>query len=226
MGHLHLAGGAASDSERRIVIAGAEVITGAGFGDDVAYVALGHLHRAQRVGAEHVRYAGSPIPLAMAEADYHHQVVVVDLAGAELSGIRTLAVPRTVELVRVPRRGAAPLPEVLAALARLPAYDPAGDPDLRPYLEVRVRLDAPAPQLRVELEAAMRARHPRLVKISVEAGGDRRALAEGASAEVLAQLDPREVLARLWRRAHGGDVPAPIAAAFEELQREVSEAPA
>ncbi|MBK9036964.1 MAG: exonuclease SbcCD subunit D C-terminal domain-containing protein [Myxococcales bacterium] len=225
MGHLHLAGGQASDSERRIVIGGAEVIGGAAFADDVAYVALGHLHRAQRVGAEHVRYAGSPIPLAMGEADYHHQVVVVELAGGELSGIRTIRVPRTVELVRVPRRGAAALPEVLAQLAKLPAYDPDGDPDLRPYLEVRVRLDAPAPRLRLELEAAVRERHPRLVKITVEAGGDRRALAEAGATEVLAQLDPREVLTRLWRREHGGDVPAPIAAAFEVLQREISEAP-
>src|SRR5688500_19627725 len=44
------------------------------FPDGVAYVALGHLHKCQRVGGrDHVRYAGSPIPLAMNEAAYRHR---------------------------------------------------------------------------------------------------------------------------------------------------------
>ncbi len=222
MGHLHLAGGLPSKSERGIVIAGEEVIGGAAFADDVAYVALGHLHRAQRVGAEHVRYAGSPIPLAMAEADYHHQVVVVELAGAQLSGIRTLPIPRTVPLVRVPRRGAAPLPQVLAELAELAPLDEAVDPELRPFLEVRVRLDAPAPRLRTDVEAAVAGKHPRLVKIAVEAGGARTAGAP-RPVEVLAQLEPREVVARLWQREHGGELPPAIAAAFAALHRGLTE---
>ncbi len=225
MGHLHLAGGEPSTaSERRLTIGGREVI-GGGFADDVAYVALGHLHRAQRVGADHVRYAGSPIPLAMAEAEYRHQVVVVELDGPRLSGIRTLPVPRVVELVRVPARGAAPLPEVLAALAALPPFDPDADLDLRPYLDVRVALDAPAPRLHQELERVLRDRHPRLVKLTLEATGDRRALADAAPTEVLAQLDPREVLARLWRRDHAGDVPPAIADAFEAVLRDVEAGP-
>jgi exonuclease SbcD len=204
------------------VIAGQEVIGGAAFADDVAYVALGHLHRAQQVGAAHVRYAGSPIPLAMAEAEYHHQVVVVELAGAALSGFRTLSIPRTVPLVRVPRRGAAALPQVLAELAELAPLDEAVDPELRPFLEVRVRLDAPAPRLRADIEAALARKHPRLVKISVEAGGAR---AAGAArpAEVLAQLEPGEVVARLWQREHGGALPPAVAAAFAALHRAVIE---
>lgn len=222
MGHLHLAGGQASKSERGIVIAGEEVIGGAAFADDVAYVALGHLHRAQRVGADHVRYAGSPIPLAMAEADYHHQVVVVELAGARLSDLRTLPIPRTVPLLRVPRRGAAALPQVLAELAELAPLDDTVDPELRPFLEVRVRLDAPAPRLRTDVEAAVAHKHPRLVKISVEAGGARTAGAP-RPAEVLAQLKPREVVARLWQREHGGALPPAIAAAFAALERELTE---
>ena len=224
MGHLHVAGGEASAaSERRIAIGGMEAVGPSSFGDDVAYVALGHLHRAQRVGAEHVRYAGSPIPLAMVEADYPHQVVVVELQGDRVSEIRTLRVPRTIALVRVPRRGAAPLADVLAELATLAPYDRAADPALRPYLEVRIRLDRPEPRLRVQLEEALRDRHPRLVKITTEVVGDRKSLAEAAPAEVLAELDPRDVLRRRWQRDHAGEVPAEIAAAFDELYRAVTE---
>jgi len=224
MGHLHLAGGEASAwSERRIAIGGLEAVGPTGFGDDVAYVALGHLHRAQRVGADHVRYAGSPIPLAMVEADYAHQVIVVELAGDRVSEIRTLRVPRTVELVRVPRRGPGTLAEVLVELAALAVHDRTVEAALRPYLEVRIRLDRPEPRLRVQLDQALRDRHPRLVKITTDVGGDRRSLAEAAPAEVLAELDPREVLRRRWQRDHVGEVPPAIVEAFDELYRSVTE---
>jgi exonuclease SbcD len=89
------------------------------FGDDVAYVALGHLHLAQDVGGHsHVRYSGSPIPLSMPEETYPHQVRLVDFEGARLVGQAEVRVPRAVEVLRVPKEPAA-LDEVLAALERL-----------------------------------------------------------------------------------------------------------
>ena len=124
-GHLYLTGGqAAWLSERRVLLGGVEALEGDMFGDELAYVALGHLHKAQRVGRDHVRYAGSPIPLAMDEAGYNHQIVIVDLDGDRPAEIRSIPVPRTIEMLRVPRSGAAPLDEVLAQLAALPARDP------------------------------------------------------------------------------------------------------
>ncbi len=229
LGHLHLTQGEVSPaSERRLAAAGGLESLDGQLDDlfaDVAYVALGHLHKAQRVGRDHVRYAGSPIPLAMTEADYRHQVTIVELAAGELSGIRTLPVPRTVELVRIPRRGAAPLAEVLAELAGLPAAIADEDPDRRPFLEVRVRLAGPTPHLRAQVEEATRGKRPRLVKITSEAAGDGRALAEALPAEILAELDPREVLRRRWRRQHDGELPAGVLAAFERLLAEVEAPP-
>ena len=44
------------------------------------YVALGHLHRAQRVsGRELVRYAGAPLPMSFAEKHYRQGVMLVTL---------------------------------------------------------------------------------------------------------------------------------------------------
>jgi exonuclease SbcD len=221
MGHMHVSGSEPSwMSERRVLVGGVEAIDAGGFGDDLAYVALGHLHKAQRVGGEHVRYAGSPIPLAMGEADYKHSVVVFELVGERASGIRTLPVPRAVQLVRVPRV-AAPLDEVLAALAALPDAGPGAERELAPYVEVRVRLEKPEPHLRAQIERALRGKHARLVKISPELTGDRRALGDGPPPEALSELDPREVLRRRWRRDHEGDVPAAVMAAFEQLLGEV-----
>lgn len=211
MAHLHVSGGEPSlMSERRVVIGGEEAIGGDVFPPSAAYVALGHLHKPQRVGGrEHVRYAGSPIPLAMGEARYRHQVVVVEPGVS----VRTLEIPRTVDLMRI---GGATVDDVLAEILRLPV-DLGEDPELRPYLEVQVRLDRPVPQLRARIEEAMIGRRPRLVKITVERAGDGEALADAQVGVALADLEPRDVLVRRWRRDHEGEPPTALARAFDEL---------
>jgi DNA repair protein SbcD/Mre11 len=223
-GHLHVTGAEPSTlSERRIVIGGVEAVGGDLFAADVAYVALGHLHKPQRVGRDTVRYAGSPIPLAMNEADYRHQVLVVELDGERARQIRAIEVPRTIELWRVPRRGAASLDDVLAQLAALPPLDDAEPPDLRPLLEVHVRLDRPAPQLRAQVEQAIDGRRPRLVKILVERAGSGDALGDGRPGIALADLAPRDVLIRKWQRDHGGEPPAALLAAFDAVVATVTD---
>jgi exonuclease SbcD len=222
-GHLYLTGGqAAWLSERRVVLGGIEAIEADMFADDLAYVALGHLHKAQRVGADHIRYAGSPIPLAMDEAGYQHGVVIVEVDGRrERAEIETIRVPRTVEMIRVPRHGAAPLAEVLRELAALPPRDGDDDPELRPYLEVSVALDAPDPRLRAKVEEALEDRAVRLVKLAVERAGDGASLADRASGRALADLDPRDVLRERWRQRHGGEVPDDVLVAFDRLVTEI-----
>jgi exonuclease SbcD len=223
-GHLYMTGGqVAWLSERRVSIGGVEAIDGAMFdGDEIAYVALGHLHKAQRVGRDHVRYAGAPIPLAMDEADYHHQVVVVDLDGERAAAIRSIAVPRTIEMIRVPRRGTASLDDVVAALRALAPRDPDGDPELRPYLEVAVALDRPAPRLRARIEDALDDREPRLVKLTATHVGDAAALGDRVAGRALADLDPKDVLLRRWAQRHAGEPPADVLAAFDRLVEEAT----
>jgi exonuclease SbcD len=121
-GHLHVAGGAVSEmSERRIVVGGEEAQAPALFDARAAYVALGHLHRAQAItGPTTIRYAGSPFPLSMAERDYRHSVALVRLA----AGARN-APSCTVALLPIPRPvvfhslGPLPLDEAVAAIGAL-----------------------------------------------------------------------------------------------------------
>src|SRR5690606_29498137 len=77
MSHAHMQGGETSDSERPIVVGHEEALSTALFDADIDYVALGHLHKPQKVGQEHIRYSGSPIPLSFSELNYRHQVVEV-----------------------------------------------------------------------------------------------------------------------------------------------------
>jgi exonuclease SbcD len=44
------------------------------------YVALGHLHGAQKVGAEHVRYAGSPLKYSFSETRHDKSITLVEMA--------------------------------------------------------------------------------------------------------------------------------------------------
>jgi len=225
-GHLYVAGAdTAYLSERRVAIGGIESASLRMFPDDISYVALGHIHRGQRVGRDTIRYAGAPLALALDEASYRHQIVAIDFAGASASEIRSLPVPRTTEIIRIPKRGAAPLGEVLAALAALPLQGSVDDP-ARPYLEVVVALERPEPTLRALVETALDGKRARLVYLHVEHTGDGAALADRADllrgATRLAELDPRDVFARLWSRKHAEPPSADVRAGFERLIAEVS----
>jgi exonuclease SbcD len=208
MGHCHMVDGEVSEqSERRIVVGGAEALPTGIFDPAVAYVALGHLHKAQRVGGrEHIRYCGSPLPLSFAEIHYPHQVVCVDLDGDQTSEIRSLRVPRSVELQRIPERHA-PVAEVLPLLEQLQLTALAGQPvDCWPIVEVRVLLDAPEPGLRARVEAALADKPVRLGRIDpASARAERDTTTPTVSLEALDKLAPHTVFARLCEQRLGGD---------------------
>jgi exonuclease SbcD len=219
-GHLYVAGAETQYlSERRVSIGGQESAPLRLFPDDIDYVALGHIHRAQRVGRTSIRYAGAPLPLSLDEADYKNQIVVIDFSRGRVHDLRQLAVPRVVEIVRVPRRGAAPLAEVLAELGRLPLLVP-GDP-ARPYLEVVVALERPEPKLRAAVEAALDGKRPRLIRLGVEATGDGGALGDRVVQQRLAELDPRDVFVRLWGRDHAEPPSEAVLTGFDRLRAEI-----
>jgi len=219
-GHLYVAGAEAEYlSERRVSIGGQESASLRLFPDDIAYVALGHIHRAQRVGRDTIRYAGAPIPLSLDEGHYKHSVVSAQFERGRLAELRTIAIPRVVDILRVPKRGAAPLHEVLAELDTLQRLVP-GDP-ARPFLEVVVALPRPEPKLRYTIESALEGKRPRLVKLTVELTGDGAALADRIALQRLAELDPREVFGRLWARDHAEPPSDAVRAGFDRLLAEV-----
>lgn len=217
LGHLYVTGAEPSTlSERRVSIGGAESTSLRLFPDDISYVALGHMHRAQRVGRDTIRYAGAPIALALDEAKYRHQVVVADFAGASVRELRSVEVPQVIDIVRIPSRGAAPLPDVLEAIAALPPRLSDDDP-ARPYLEISVALERPEPRLRTLIETALDGKRPRLIQLHAHLDGDGAALGDRIAAQRLAELDPREVFARLWARDHAEPPSAAVLGAFERL---------
>lgn len=218
LGHCHLSGGIISaDSERRLIIGGVEGLPVEIFDPVIAYTALGHLHRAQNIGGlARVAYAGSPLPLSFAEVHYRHQVVRVDLDAESLATITPLSVPRAVELLRVPGQHA-PLDEVLDALLDLEL--PETPLEAQPYLEVRVKLEAPEPGLRTRIESVLEGKPVRLARIDPSYGRQNPAIvAEGPqSLEDLGRLAPDDLFRKLHCGRYGTEPASELLAAFREL---------
>ncbi len=225
MGHCHMTGGQVSEeSERRLVIGGAEALPASLFDPGIAYVALGHLHLAQRVGGNETRrYCGSPLPLSFSELDYPHQVLLVELAGAAVASVRELRIPRAVELLRVPKQPAA-LEQVLAQLEALEL--PERPEQEQPYLQVRVQLSQPEPGLRARIEAALAGKPVRLVRIETSRAPSSAADADAApsaSVEELAALAPTDFFGRLYRHRFGAEPAPELLQAFDELLAQAQE---
>jgi len=128
--HAFVAGGVRGDSERDISVGGVEVV-GAEVFSGVDYVALGHLHRPQKV-AEGVHYSGSPLAYSFTEADQVKSVTMVRLGAEGLAAVSVHELDRP--------RGLVTLTGTLAELLDDPAYERHADD----YVSARL-LDAVRP---------------------------------------------------------------------------------
>ncbi|MGC5703315.1 exonuclease SbcCD subunit D C-terminal domain-containing protein [Pseudomonas sp. NFXW11] len=220
--HAHMAGGSVSeDSERSLIIGNAEALPASLFGADISYVALGHLHKPQKVnGEERIRYSGSPIPLSFSEIDYKHQILDVRLDGASLISVEPRLIPRAVNLQRL---GPAPLAEILKQLGELADIDLLDEEQRQPWLEVRVRLDEPQPDLRQQVESALQGKAVRLVRIAAEYAGNRGLDGQDDAAQLLEldQLSPQDLFSRAWLDSYGSEVDEQTLKDFAQLLQEV-----
>lgn len=92
-GHLTALGVSTSDSVRDIYIGTLEGFAADGF-PPADYIALGHIHRPQKVAKQdHIRYSGSPIPLSFDELGTSKQVVLVEFEQGRRVSVDTLQVP-------------------------------------------------------------------------------------------------------------------------------------
>ncbi|MET6995896.1 exonuclease SbcCD subunit D C-terminal domain-containing protein [Chitinophaga defluvii] len=226
MGHLHAQQTDMTDVDKlveRAIMGGVECIGATAFPEDIRYVALGHIHKAQRIGGkEHVRYCGSPIPMSFSEFNYKHQVIVFDLEEQDIINLRSIEIPVSVALQRVPSVHSS-LAEVINALQQLPAT--GINPQLAPYLEVRVLLHGPEPGLRHKIETALSGKDVRLAKIDVKypvvtvADNTTEIVAE----DNLHELQPQDVFAKVYQAKYNNAVPAELLQLFNQVTQEVAQ---
>ncbi|TDT60750.1 exodeoxyribonuclease I subunit D [Enterobacter sp. AG5470] len=94
-GHLTTVGASKSDAVRDIYIGTLDAFPAQNF-PPADYIALGHIHRAQKIGGdERIRYCGSPIPLSFDETGKSKSVNLVTFDAGKLVDVTALDVPAT-----------------------------------------------------------------------------------------------------------------------------------
>ncbi len=199
MSHAHMQGGETSDSERPIIIGNEEALSTALFDDAIDYVALGHLHKPQKVGQEHIRYSGSPIPLSFSEINYKHQIVEITIDPTQTDESRlqfkAAAIPRSVQLHKIKGE----LNDVFTQLKALP-HGEIDNIDHREYVDIEYHTAVPPqPNLRQQFEDALPKGRYRLVRIS------RQYLASEKSGDENTQISlepptPAKLFQQIWEK--------------------------
>ena len=167
VGHAFVAGGSVSDSERPLSVGGLGMVATDSF-EGFDFVALGHLHRPQNVGSDHIHYSGSLLKYSFNEVDHVKSVSLVEI-GAD-------GRPTVSRQSLIPRRDLRIIKGTLSELLANP--DPKFDPadylcahltDSGPLLDPMVRLRAVYPNM-LELALAKSA----VADATAGLGGDHR----------------------------------------------------
>lgn len=200
MAHAFVTSGASaevSDSERDIRVGGVDSVHPSVF-DGAHYVALGHLHGAQRVAGDRVRYSGSPLRYSFSEVHQHKQVLLVDLddrGDVEVEPV-ALTQPRGMAVI------GGTFDEVLTAQKL--------DVHVDDWVQVTVT-DAERPS---ELRQRVVERFPHALSIRHEPTSG--PLAAGAAAQVRVPQAPHEVVAAFVHYVTGGHITEAELAAFND----------
>lgn len=187
-GHLTTVGASASESVREIYVGALEAFPTSAF-PPADYIALGHIHRPQKVGGlEHIRYSGSPLPLSFDEAGQQKEMLLVDLEAGGLAAVTPLLVPRFQGLAAI-RGSLDSLAGPIGAAAAL------GSPERPTWLEVTVNGDDWLADLPARLEQLTAGWPVDILRIRRARGNEAARLAASPGI-TLEELSPDEVFAR------------------------------
>ncbi|AOP42501.2 exonuclease subunit SbcD [Edwardsiella piscicida] len=186
-GHLTTVGASGSESVRDIYIGTLDALPASAF-PPADYIALGHIHRPQRVGhAEHIRYSGSPIPLSFDELGSSKSVCLVTLAYGSAPQITQLPIPQT-QPMRLLKGSLTEIGAAMEALRPLATDKPVWldiEIDSDGWLSESERtLQQQAETLPVEILLLRRSREQRQRALTMQAG------------ETLSELTPDDVFSR------------------------------
>jgi exonuclease SbcD len=219
MGHMHVSQSTLSDMDanERSIIGGMDGIPVTAFPDLLAYVALGHIHKAQALGGkEHIRYSGSPLPMSFSEKYYKHKVVLLEISDAKVGRIEHLEIPLLTPVLTLPEKPML-LEKVLEVLSGLEISKGKEYP--APYLEVLVLEDRPDPSRKKKIQDALEGKHARLAKITPVAVSDaNKSNAPGAAFGDFKALKPEELFKIIYQKEFGNEVPDDLLGLFREIE--------
>lgn len=86
--HQFVTGASRTESEE-ISVGGLDNVDASVF-EDFDYVALGHIHRPQKIGAERIRYCGTPLKYSFSEVNDTKSVSIIEINSKEDFNLRTI----------------------------------------------------------------------------------------------------------------------------------------
>ncbi len=162
-GHLYATGAQASGRQDNIYIGNVENIEARHLPEIFDYVALGHIHRPQRLDKQgRVRYSGSLIPLSFSETQDEKGVYHVTFGQGKLPAVDWVAAP-TFRRLKTITGDLETVQQKLRAFAD--RQEPGG---LTAWVEVVLELDAFVPQLDVLLQEFAEDMPLELLKIRID----------------------------------------------------------
>ena len=207
-GHLTTVGASSSESVREIYIGTLDAFAASGF-PPFAYIALGHIHQAQKVGGtEHIRYSGSPLALSFDEARQQKYCLEVTLNVADVT-VEALPLPCFQPLLSL-KSDLASLPALLA-----PALQNLSDGQ-RLWLELVLTGDsALLSDVQIQLEQLLAALPIDLLRLRRQRPTDVATIADSGLS--LQELTPADVFtARLVQE----DITAELQTRLQQLHHE------
>lgn len=217
MGHLQATGSEISENDRseRTVIGGLDCISPDSFAQEIAYTALGHLHRGQQVsGRGNVCYAGAPLPMSFAEKNNKQGVTFVAIT--DKTEVRRIEFDAPVKLLSIPK-GPSSLVRVLDTITRLPE---GSITETSPYLEIKILITEPEPSLRHQIEDALKTKSVRLARIVAITPG-REAGTEEITYEELQTINPLDMAIAIFRRRFSVDMPKTMKTLLQGVIQEI-----
>lgn len=197
--HAFVTGGSVTDSERQLEVGGTGEVSADLFAP-FSYTALGHLHRPQRIGADTVRYSGTPMPYSFSE-DHDKSMVIVDMDASGASTIETvdIDVSRRVATIR------GTIDELL---------DPSRHPEAHDRFVQAIITDR---ETVIDAKSKLEVLYPHVIEIRPEpAGGP--AVVTGPSTAI-DRLEPADAVVEFWTEIEGS---APEGALLSILQSAVT----
>jgi exonuclease SbcD len=209
-GHLTTVGASASESVREIYVGALEAFPTAAF-PAADYIALGHIHRPQKVGGfEHIRYSGSPIALSFDEARQQKEMLLVDLSADGLQSVTVLDVPCFQTLLSV--KGS--LKELETAIQAVSSQAREGETI---WLEIVVSADDYLSDLQTRIQKMTENMPVEVLRVRRERSSAANTLQSQAK-ETLNELTPDDVFAR---RLHSETIDDAMRSQLLQMYREV-----
>lgn len=221
MAHLFAAGASPSenaDDSEYAIVGNLENVNSNVFPPAFDYVALGHIHRPQKVGGEsRIRYSGSPLPMGFDEANRESVVLVIDFEEGKSPEVRQVGVPQFQRLVTISGDSLSDIREKIACADRE-----------TPGAWVRVRFTGAGSFGNLRQNLANDFEGTSLVLLQAEYTGRPDRFQGTIEEKELSEFSPTEVFEEYLEKAgyaknEQTDLKARIEVAFQEILKEVQE---